>query len=83
MRSFLGVKALRKNPHAATAQPLKYPLTISPPIHRAGRGKKKGTVEARHKPIPPNIMLLAATCDLTNRPQVKSPAKCAIIAASM
>ncbi|MPM25205.1 hypothetical protein SDC9_71695 [bioreactor metagenome] len=83
MRSFLGVKALRKNPHAATAQPLKYPLTISPPNHREEGAKKKGTEAAKHKPMPPSIMLLAAACDLTNRPQVKSPAKCAMIAVSM
>ena len=83
MRSFLGVNALRKYPHAATAQPLKYPLTIKQPIHRIEGVKKKGTAAARQTPIPPDIILPAAACDLTNRPQVKSPAKCAIIATSM
>ena len=60
MRPFLGVKALRKNPHAATAQPLKYPLTISPPNHREEGAKKKGTVAAKHKLMPPSTMFLAA-----------------------
>ena len=83
MRSFLGVKAIRKNPHAATAQPLKYPLITNPPNHKEEGAKKKGIVVIKHTPMPPSIMLFALAGDLTNRPQVKSPAKCAITAASI
>ena len=83
MRSFLGVKALRKYPHAATAQPLAYPPMIRPPAHKADGTKKNGTVAAKHKPIPPSTIFLAADWVLTNKPQVRSPAKCAIMAVSM
>ena len=83
MRSFLGVKALRKYPHADTAQPLAYPPMIRLPAHKVEGVKKNETVEAKHKPIPPSIMFLAIVWDLTNKPQVISPVKCAIIAAGM
>jgi len=83
MRSFLGVKALRKYPQAATVQPQKYPPAISPTIHRAQGEKKNGTVVARHTPMPTIIRPLAATLLLISRPHVRRPKKCAIIAANI
>lgn len=58
MRSFLGVKALRKYPHAVTAQPLAYPLMIKPPAHKAEGVKKKGTAVA-----PGSVTVRAAAGD--------------------
>ncbi len=81
MHSFLGVNALRKYPHAATAQPFVNPPIIKLPIHKVDGVKKKGIVATKHKIIPPIIMFLAAVWDLTKKPQVERPAKCAIIAA--
>ena len=48
MRLLLGVKALRKYPHAATAQPLAYPPIIKPPTQKMEGAKKKGAVATKH-----------------------------------
>jgi hypothetical protein len=65
IRSFLGVKAFRKYPQDATAQPDTYPPTINPIVHSIDGAKKNGIVAIRHTPILARIVYFAAIEDFT------------------
>jgi hypothetical protein len=66
IRSFLGVKAFKKCPQDATAQPDTYPPTVNPIVHSVDGAKKNGIVAIKHTPILPRIVYFAAFEDFTN-----------------